>query len=69
MFLALGKIVEKPVVKDGKIVIAPMMNLNFTVDHRFIDGGRAKVVSSGIKEVFENPEKFTSKFAKKKWEN
>jgi len=30
----------------------------FTVDHRFIDGARAKVLIPKIEEVFANPEKF-----------
>ncbi|KAL4493538.1 hypothetical protein ABPG72_007546 [Tetrahymena utriculariae] len=58
VFIALGKCVDKPVVRDGKIVIAPVMNINLTIDHRFIDGGKAKSLNTSFKEVFEHPEKF-----------
>lgn len=37
--------IEKRVVNvGGKIEVRPMVNLNFTVDHRFVDGGRAKKI-------------------------
>lgn len=56
--LAVGEVVKKPIVKDDKIIIAPVVNLNFTVDHRFIDGGSAKKLVIAIEEVFNNPEKY-----------
>lgn len=37
--VAINQVVQKPVVKEGKIEVAPMLNLNFTLDHRFMDGG------------------------------
>lgn len=58
VILAVGEIVKKPVVKNDQIVIAPMVNLNFTVDHRYIDGGRSKGLLNAIYDVFENPEKY-----------
>lgn len=42
IYVALGKVVDRPVVRDGKIVIAPIMYVNFTVDHRYLDGGQIK---------------------------
>ena len=41
IIMAVNKIEEKPVVRNGQIVIAPMLIVNFTVDHRFVDGGSA----------------------------
>jgi len=38
MIVAVGEAYDRPIVKDGKIVIAPVANLNITLDHRFIDG-------------------------------
>lgn len=40
VIVAVGEIVEKPIVKNKEIVIAPMVYINFTIDHRFIDGAK-----------------------------
>lgn len=58
---AINKIVDTPIVKDGKVVIAPVFKLNFTIDHRFLDGSKAKAILAAISEVFDNPEKFAMK--------
>lgn len=58
---AINKIVDTPIVKDGKVVIAPVFKLNFTIDHRFLDGSKAKAILVAMSEVFENPEKFAMK--------
>lgn len=58
MFVALGKIKDRAVVKEGKVTIAPIVYVNFTVDHRFIDGGKSKSISLSFNDVFENPEKY-----------
>jgi pyruvate dehydrogenase E2 component (dihydrolipoamide acetyltransferase) len=39
--LGLGRIVEKPVVADGEVVIRPTMWLSLTFDHRLVDGAPA----------------------------
>ncbi len=39
--LGTGRIIEKPVVDDGEIVVRPMMWLSLTFDHRIIDGAPA----------------------------
>jgi pyruvate dehydrogenase E2 component (dihydrolipoamide acetyltransferase) len=39
--LAVGRVVEKPVVVDGKIEIKPMMMLSLSYDHRIVDGAPA----------------------------
>ena len=36
--IAPGAIVDRPVVKDGEVVVCPMMPLSFTFDHRVLDG-------------------------------
>jgi len=38
IFASLGKIVDKPIVKNGEIVIAKVVNVNFTIDERIADG-------------------------------
>ena len=46
---------DTPVVRDGQIVIRPMMNLVLTYDHRVIDGAPAAQFLSRVKELLENP--------------
>ncbi|MGH3460648.1 MAG: 2-oxo acid dehydrogenase subunit E2, partial [Kribbellaceae bacterium] len=40
--LSLGRAVDKPVVRDGRIEIAPMMPVSLSYDHRVIDGGTGR---------------------------
>ena len=51
----MGKTVETPVVKDGQIVIAPMMKLCLSYDHRLIDGATAVQFLVKVKDGLENP--------------
>lgn len=53
--LAVGAITDTPVVRDGQIVVRPMMNLILTYDHRVIDGAPAAQFLSRLKELLENP--------------
>jgi pyruvate dehydrogenase E2 component (dihydrolipoamide acetyltransferase) len=39
--LAVGKIVDRVVAVDGRVVIRPMLNVTLSADHRVIDGARA----------------------------
>jgi pyruvate dehydrogenase E2 component (dihydrolipoamide acetyltransferase) len=53
--LGTGPIMEKPVVKNGQIVIAPMMPYSLTVDHRVINGLGAEQFLVTVKELVETP--------------
>ena len=53
--LGMHRIVERPVVKTGNIVIAPMMYLAITYDHRVIDGSIAVQFLGRIKNLIEEP--------------
>lgn len=44
MLITLCETQNRPVVRGDKIEIAPIAFVNFTVDHRFLDGGRAKKI-------------------------
>lgn len=55
ILVAPGEISDEPVVQDGKIVAAKIMNVNATFDHRLIDGAHAAVLSRVMREVIENP--------------
>ncbi|WP_106767747.1 dihydrolipoamide acetyltransferase family protein [Paenibacillus faecalis] len=54
--LGTGRISEKPVVKNGEIVAAPVMALSLSFDHRIIDGAVAQNFMNYIKELLSNPE-------------
>ena len=53
--LATGKIVDKPVGRDGQIVLAPIMTYSLTADHRVINGYGAEKFLTRLKELLENP--------------
>jgi len=50
-----GPIVDRPVVREGQIVIRPIMTYSFTFDHRVIDGAPATMFMLRLTEVLENP--------------
>jgi dihydrolipoamide dehydrogenase/pyruvate dehydrogenase complex dihydrolipoamide acetyltransferase long form len=53
--LAVGAIIEKPVVVDGGIHVRPVMNLTLTYDHRTIDGAEAGKFMRTLKSLLEDP--------------
>ncbi|MDR1876331.1 MAG: 2-oxoglutarate dehydrogenase complex dihydrolipoyllysine-residue succinyltransferase [Flavobacteriaceae bacterium] len=53
--LGMHNIVERPVVKNKQIVIAPMMYLALSYDHRIIDGKESVGFLVAVKEAVENP--------------
>ncbi|KAB0668196.1 2-oxoglutarate dehydrogenase complex dihydrolipoyllysine-residue succinyltransferase [Oryzomonas sagensis] len=54
--LGMHAIQERPVVRDGQIVIRPMMFLALSYDHRIIDGREAVGFLKSVKEYIEDPE-------------
>lgn len=54
--LGVHKIAQKPVVRDGQIVIREMMHLSITSDHRVVDGSLAAQFLHHIIPAIENPE-------------
>jgi 2-oxoglutarate dehydrogenase E2 component (dihydrolipoamide succinyltransferase) len=46
---------ERPVARNGEVVIRPMMYLALTYDHRIVDGREAVQFLVRIKECIENP--------------
>jgi len=53
--LGMHNIVDRPVVKDGSVVIRPIMYLALSYDHRIIDGREAVSFLKNIKECLEEP--------------
>lgn len=53
--LAVGSIVEKPVVRNGQIVVGHTMKLTLSSDHRIIDGAVAARFLQDLRHVLEHP--------------
>lgn len=55
ILIALGAVKEQPIADNGEVVVAKMMNLCATFDHRFIDGVHAAVLSKVVREYMDDP--------------
>ncbi len=55
VILAVGGAIEKPVVRDGKIVIGREMCVTLSGDHRTIDGAQGAEYLGTFKRLLENP--------------
>ncbi|MBA2726845.1 MAG: 2-oxo acid dehydrogenase subunit E2 [Parachlamydiaceae bacterium] len=53
--LAVAKIHQQPVVKEGNIVIGNLINLSWSFDHRVIDGDLAMHISDTFCKLLQNP--------------
>ena len=53
--LAVGAVEERPVVEGGAVVVAKMMSINATFDHRVVDGFHASVMSKVLRAWLERP--------------
>ncbi|MGB5238300.1 MAG: 2-oxo acid dehydrogenase subunit E2, partial [Flavobacteriaceae bacterium] len=53
--LGMHNIVERPIAKEGQIVIAPIMYVALSYDHRIIDGKESVGFLVAVKEALENP--------------
>ncbi|WP_017727127.1 dihydrolipoamide acetyltransferase family protein [Halalkalibacterium ligniniphilum] len=56
MILGIGRIEEKPVVRNGEIVIAPMLALSISYDHRLVDGVTAQNALNQVKRLLNDPQ-------------
>jgi len=50
-----NKIIDRPVVRDGQIVVRKMMNLSSSFDHRVVDGYDAAAFIQVVKALLEHP--------------
>ena len=53
--LGLHRIEDRPVVRDGAVVVRPMMYLALSYDHRLIDGREAVTFLVALKNAIEDP--------------
>src|SRR5690625_1288787 len=54
--LGIGRIAEQPIVRDGEIVIAPVLALSLSFDHRIVDGATAQLALNQIKRLLSDPQ-------------
>lgn len=55
VILAIGGIIDKPVVKSGEIVIGKTMKVTLSCDHRIVDGAIGALYLQELKKLLENP--------------
>jgi len=53
--LGMHNVVQRPIVREGEIVIAPVMFVALSYDHRIIDGRESVGFLVAVKEALENP--------------
>ena len=58
MILCLCEPFSGTYVENNTVKIGTLVNANFVVDHRYLDGAKAKPILESFKEVFDNPWKF-----------
>lgn len=56
--MTISRIIEKPVVRDGQIVIRPMMNATISYDHRILSGRPVLDFLRAFERVMGEPEKY-----------
>ena len=54
--LGIGRISDKPIIKNGEIVGAPVLALSLSFDHRMIDGATAQNALNYLKRLLSEPE-------------
>jgi len=58
--LAVGRVADRAVVVDGKIVIRPMMTLTLSSDHRVVDGAQAAAFLKDLSDAVASPQALLS---------
>jgi pyruvate dehydrogenase E2 component (dihydrolipoamide acetyltransferase) len=53
--LAVGSIIQKPIIKNGEIVVGNMMKVTLSCDHRVVDGATGAQFLQTFKSILEDP--------------
>lgn len=53
--LAVGAIIEKPIVKNGEVVVGNMMKVTLSCDHRVVDGATGAQFLQTVAQILEDP--------------
>ncbi|MEI3611034.1 dihydrolipoamide acetyltransferase family protein [Pseudogracilibacillus sp. SO30301A] len=56
VILGIGRIAEKPVVRNGEVVVAPVLALSLSFDHRIVDGATGQLALNQIKRLLNDPQ-------------
>ena len=54
--LGIGRIADKPIARNGEVVVAPVLALSLTFDHRIIDGVIGQEALNQIKRLLHDPQ-------------
>ena len=54
VILTVGGVVDRPVVRDGQVVVRPMLPLTLSFDHAVIDGAPAARFTETLRELVES---------------
>lgn len=50
-----NRVIERPVIRDGEIAVAKLMNLSISCDHRVVDGWDAASYVQALRKLLETP--------------
>ena len=50
-----GAVAERPVARDGRVVVRPVLDLGITLDHRLVDGAQLGPAIAALRNVVEHP--------------
>jgi pyruvate dehydrogenase E2 component (dihydrolipoamide acetyltransferase) len=53
--LSIGQTMDRPVVRNGAVVIRPIVEMSLAVDHRIVDGAVGAKFLQDLKKGLENP--------------
>jgi len=56
VILGVGRIQEKPIARNGEVVIAPVLALSLSFDHRIVDGAAGQQALNQIKRILNDPQ-------------
>lgn len=56
VLLAVGQVTDKAVVRDGQVAVRPILSLNATLDHRFLDGAQGAYMAHRMRQLCTEPE-------------
>lgn len=56
VILGVGRIQEKPIARNGEVVVAPVLALSLSFDHRIVDGATGQQALNQIKRILNNPQ-------------
>lgn len=56
VYISLGVVTDRPVVRDGEVVVVPQFTLCLTGDHRLVDGVQCAIYFDALKRLLADPE-------------